>query len=156
MLSALPLGCPVPCRGDGSEEQLDLHAALVPNPACTFYMRVSGDRMHHHGIHDGDLVVIDRSVEPHAGAVVVVAHQGAFLMRQLLRQGEQWLLQPLRSSETPVTLDLEAEDRSGLFGVVVHVVHHLNKPRIRQLSRASSASDLSSSGLGIRPGGRSG
>lgn len=135
MLSALPLGCPVPCRGDGPGEQLDLHAALVPNPVCTFYMRVSGDRLRHHGIHDGDLVVIDRSVEPHDGAVVVVARHGVFLMRQLLRQGQQWLLQPLRSSEAPLVLDLEADNRSGLFGVVVHVVHHLNKPRARRVQR---------------------
>jgi DNA polymerase V len=135
MLAALPLGCPVPCRGDTPEEQIDLHAALVPNPVCTFYMRVSGHRLREHGIRDGDLVVIDRSVAPHAGAVVVVAHQGVFLMRQLLRQGSQWLLQPLRAGETAIALNLEAEDRSGLFGVVVHVVHHLNKPRRRRAQR---------------------
>ena len=46
--------------GDG----LDLHAALIPNPVCTFYMRASGNGMRQHGINDGDLMVIDRSVEP--------------------------------------------------------------------------------------------
>lgn len=125
MFSSLPLGQPIPCRGDAPEDQLDLHSALVPNPACTFFMRVSGDRMRDHGVHNGDLVVIDRSVEPHSGSVVVVAHQGVFLMRPLVRQGEQWLLHPLRATEVGIPLDLEADDRSGFFGVVVHVVHHL-------------------------------
>jgi DNA polymerase V len=50
-------------------------------------------------------------------------------MRPLLRQGEQWLLEPVRPEETAIPLDLEVFDRSGLFGVVVHAVHHLNKPR---------------------------
>jgi DNA polymerase V len=49
-------------------------------------MRASGNVMRQHGINDGDLVVIDRSVEPCSGHVVVVAHQGSFLMRPLLRQ----------------------------------------------------------------------
>ena len=70
-------------------EGLDLQAALIPNPVCTFYMRASGNGMRQHGINDGDLMVIDRSVEPCSGHVVVVAHQGSFLMRPLLRQGEQ-------------------------------------------------------------------
>ena len=54
-------------------------------------------------------------------------------MRPLLRQGEQWLLEPVRPGETAIPLDLEVFDRSGLFGVVVHAVHHLNKPRLRKI-----------------------
>jgi len=49
------------------------------------------------------------------------------LMRPLLRQGEQWLLEPVRPGEAAIPLDLEVFDRSGLFGVVVHAVHHLGK-----------------------------
>ncbi len=125
MLSDLPIGEPVPyCKGSLGEG-LDLHAALIPNPVCTFYMRVSGNGMRQHGIKDGDLMVIDRSVEPRSGNVVVVAHQGSFLMRPLLLQGEQWLLEPVRPGEAAIPLDLEVFDRSGLFGVVVHAVHHL-------------------------------
>ena len=96
-------------------------------------MRASGNGMRQHGINDGDLMVIDRSVEPCSGHVVVVAHQGSFVMRPLLRQGEQWLLEPLRPGEVAIPLDLEVFDRSGLFGVVVHAVHHLNKPRLRKI-----------------------
>jgi DNA polymerase V len=133
MLADLPIGEPVPYRQGSLDEDLDLHAALVPNPVCTFYMRVNGNRLRQHGIQDGDLMVIDRSVEPYSGHVVVVAHQGCFLMRPLLRQGEQWLLEPVRPEEVAIPLDLEVFDRSGLFGVVVHAVHHLNKPRLRKI-----------------------
>jgi DNA polymerase V len=133
MLADLPIGEPVPCRQDSLEEDLDLHAVLVPNPVCTFYMRVSGNGLRDHGIQDGDLLVIDRSVEPRSGHVVVVAHQGCFLLRPLRRQGEQWWLEPLRPGEAAIPLDLDSFDRSGLFGVVVHAVHHLNKPRLRKI-----------------------
>ena len=78
MLADLPIGEPVPYRQGSLGEDLDLHAALIPNPVCTFYMRVSGNGMRQHGIKDGDLMVIDRSVEPCSGHVVVVAHQGSF------------------------------------------------------------------------------
>ncbi|MCP9913074.1 hypothetical protein KBZ07_06595 [Cyanobium sp. BA20m-14] len=113
MLADLPIGGPVPYRQGSLGEDLDLHAALIPNPICTFYMRVSANRLRQHGIQDGDLMVIDRSVEPCSGHVVVVDHQGSFLLRQLLRQGEQWLLKPVGPGEAAVPLDLEVFDRSG-------------------------------------------
>ena len=76
---------------------------------------------------------VGRNAEPSSGHVIVVACQGSFLMRPLLRQGEQWLLEPVRPGEAAIPLDLEVFDRSGLFGVVVHAVHHLNKPRLRKI-----------------------
>ena len=76
---------------------------------------------------------VGRNAEPSSGHVIVVACQGSFLMRPLLRQGEQWLLEPVRPGEEAIPLDLEVFDRSGLFGVVVHAVHHLNKPRLRKI-----------------------
>ena len=76
---------------------------------------------------------VGRNAEPSSGHVIVVACQGSFLMRPLLRQGEQWLLEPVRPGEEAIPLDLEVFDRSGLFGVVVHAVHHLNKRRLRKI-----------------------
>ena len=76
---------------------------------------------------------VGRNAEPSSGHVIVVACQGSFLMRPLLRQGEQWLLEPVRPGEEAIPLDLEVFDRSGLFGVVVHAVHHLGKPRLRKI-----------------------
>ena len=55
------------------------------------------------------------------------------MLRPLLRHGEQWLLEAVRPGEAAIPLDLDVFDRSGLFGVVVHAVHHLNKPRLRKI-----------------------
>ena len=81
--------------------------------------------MQPYGIHGDDLVVIDRSLEPRSGDVVVAAHQGAFLMRPLRCLAGTWQLVPLRPAEESIPIDMDAFERSGLFGVVVHVVHHL-------------------------------
>jgi DNA polymerase V len=132
MLAALPLGQPIPCSVSSGAEGLDLHGALVPDPICSFYMRVSGHGLRSHGIHDGDLLVIDRSIEPRSGDVAIVAHQGVFLLRPLRRQGEQWLLEPQRPGEGVIVLDLESFERSGLFGVVAHAVHHLARSPSRR------------------------
>jgi DNA polymerase V len=132
MLAELPLGQPIPCSVSADEEGLDLHGALVPHPTCSFYMRVSGHGLRSHGIHDGDLLVIDRSVEPRSGDVVIVAHRGVFLLRPLRCEGEQWLLEPQRAGEGVIVLDLESFDRSGLFGVVAHAVHHLARSPSRR------------------------
>ena len=77
--------------------------------------------------------MVGRNAEPSSGHVIVVACQGSFLMRPLLRQGEQSFLEPVRPGEAAIPLNLEVFDRSGLFGVVVHAVHHLNKPRLRKI-----------------------
>ena len=132
MLAALPLEQPIPCSVSSGAEGLDLHGALVPAPICSFYMRVSGHGLRSHGIHDGDLLVIDRSIEPRSGDVAIVAHQGMFLLRPLRREGEQWLLEPQRPGEGVIVLDLESFDRSGLFGVVAHAVHHLARSPSRR------------------------
>ena len=73
------------------------------------------------------------TIRQRAGHVVIVAHQDSFVLRPLLRHGEQWLLEAVRPGEAAIPLDLDVFDRSGLFGVVVHAVHHLNKPRLRKI-----------------------
>jgi hypothetical protein len=55
-----------------------------------------------------------------------------FLLRLLRRQGEQWLLEPQRPGDGVIALDLESFDRSGLFGVVAHAVHHLARSPSRR------------------------
>ena len=62
------------------------------------------------------------------------------------------MLEPVRPGEAAIPLDLEVFDRSGLFGVVVHAVHHLNKPRLRKISSAAEAWHLLGEGASTRLG----
>ena len=131
MLDDLPLDLPVPFRDHDGRESLDLNALLTPRPIATFYMRVAGHGLRSHGVMDGDLLVIDRSILPAPGHLVVAEHRGEFLLRPLGRQGDQWVLEPVRPEELPIPVEIDNLDESPLFGVAVHAVHHMGPRETR-------------------------
>jgi len=123
-LAPVSAGFPSPAE-DYGEAQIDLNLELIPRPLSTFFMRVSGNAMAGDGILDGDLLVIDRSVEARVGLVVVATHGGTFIVRRLQRQrdgvgGGLLVASDGASAVIPLTSG-EAE----LWGVVIHAVHHL-------------------------------
>ncbi|EDY38053.1 peptidase family protein [Cyanobium sp. PCC 7001] len=120
-------GFPSPAD-DYVEASIDLNAALIPRPTSTFLMRVEGDAMRAAGIHHGDLLVIDRSVNARPGCTVVVVHDGRFLLRQLRGQRPPWQLVASDPAIAPMVLQ---DDDALIWGVVIHAVHHL-LPRRRQ------------------------
>ncbi|HAW97763.1 MAG TPA: DNA polymerase V [Opitutae bacterium] len=78
---------------DYLEGVLDLNSHLVREPAATFFVRARGDSMIDAGIHDGDLLVVDRSVEATDGKVVIVSVNGELTVKRLRRsKGKSWLL----------------------------------------------------------------
>lgn len=126
---AVCAGFPSPAD-DYVEGRIDLNVELIPRPLSTFFMRVSGDAMRGDGIVDGDLLVIDRSVDPRPGMVVVAVHAGAFLLRRLVRRDAQLWLVASDGARAPLKLSgdrngMEAEGGVELWGVVIHAVHHL-------------------------------
>jgi len=115
---------------DYVEARIDLNLELIPRPLSTFLMRACGDALRGDGIFDGDLLVIDRSVTPRPGQVVVATHQGAFILRRLgRRDGRLWLeasdgvspLIPLGPERDPADSPADTE----LWGVALHAIHHL-------------------------------
>ena len=65
------------------EPPLDLNGLLVKRPAATFFVRVQGDSMIGEGIHDGDLLVVDRSLRPASGDVIIACVDGDFTVKTL-------------------------------------------------------------------------
>ena len=132
-------GFPSPAD-DYVEGRIDLNVALIPRPLATFFMRVCGEAMRGDGIVDGDLLVIDRSVEARPGMVVVAVYEGAFVLRRLQRRGHHLWLVASDGVSPPIPLRIDPQERpqggpSGpavtgadaaeLWGVVRHAVHHL-------------------------------
>ncbi len=130
MLDDIPLDLPVPFR-DHDGREVDLNALLTPRPIATFYMRVAGHGLRNHGVMDGDLLVIDRSILPAPGHLVVAEHRGEFLLRPLAREDGQWILEPVRPGEMAIPVEVDNLDESPLFGVAVHAVHHLGPRETR-------------------------
>ena len=68
-----------PSAAEGYEDEpLNLHAWLVRNPAATFFYRVRGDHLCHEYIRDGSVLVVDRSVTPACGRLILIEDGGAF------------------------------------------------------------------------------
>ncbi|MDR2352601.1 MAG: translesion error-prone DNA polymerase V autoproteolytic subunit [Deltaproteobacteria bacterium] len=115
-------GFPSPAE-DYVEERLDLHKLLVRNPPATFFLRVSGDSMIGSGIHDGDLLVVDRSKSAENGKIVIAAWQGELAVKRLKIKDKRVFLVPENESfqEFEIT---ESEDMV-IWGVVTYVIHKL-------------------------------
>lgn len=105
------------------EGKLDLNHYLVPHPLATFFVRVSGDSMTGAGIHEGDLLIVDRSVEPRDGKVVIAVINGELLVKRLKYEGKQPYLMAEHRDYPPLKVT-EAMDFT-IWGVVTNVVHPL-------------------------------
>jgi DNA polymerase V len=120
--SRVAAGFPSPAD-DHLEDTLDLNEHLVRHPAATFFVRVQGDSMTGAGIHHGDLLVVDRSLEPKSGAIVIAVVNGELTVKRLkVDHGGVWLM-----PENPNYPPLEIKEGTDLmiWGVVAHVVHSL-------------------------------
>jgi len=116
----IPAGFPSPAD-DHLEDSVDLNEHLVHHPAATFFVRVEGDSMTGAGIQHGDLLVVDRALEPKSGAIVVAVIHGELTVKRLKIEGERvWLM-----AENPRYPPLEIKDGMDLviWGVVAHAVH---------------------------------
>ncbi|EPR44311.1 Peptidase S24/S26A/S26B, conserved region [Desulfovibrio sp. X2] len=119
-LAQVPAGFPSPAE-DYIDRRLDLNEHLVKNPAATFFVRVSGDSMRDAGITSGDILVVDRSLEPRDGAVVVAALDGELTVKRLRTRRGRLYLMPDNPDYAPVEIDPEASFT--VWGVVTFVIH---------------------------------
>ena len=120
-------GFPSPAD-DFIERSLDLNEQLVANPIATFFVRASGNSMDEAGIHDGDLLIVDRSVPPMHGMVVVAVIDGGLTVKRLTKRGTQMSLtsEPNKldqGSYVPIEVGEEAD--ATIWGVVTWSVHRL-------------------------------
>jgi DNA polymerase V len=117
-LSAVSAGFPSPAD-DFLDRPLDLNEHLIRNPAATFFVRVSGNSMLRAGIHNGDILIVDRSLDPTPGRIVIAAVDGELTVKRLVQEGERWLLVAENDGYPAIALD-EVGD-SLIWGVVRHV-----------------------------------
>jgi len=122
-LSPVAAGFPSPAE-DYLDRKLDLHNHLVRNHAATFFLRASGDSMIKAGILDGDLLVVDRSITPGNGSVVIAAVEGELTVKYLAQKNGRVLLVPA-NDEYP-ELDITEQEDAVIWGVVTYAIHKLN------------------------------
>lgn len=112
-------GFPSPAQ-DYIERRLDLNELCIEHPAATYFVRAAGDSMTGAGIYPGDVLVVDRSLEPRHGNIVIAAVAGEFVVKRL-----QLRPTPALVSENPAYNPLPVGDELDVFGVVTRVVRDL-------------------------------
>ena len=115
-------GFPSPAD-DHLDGQLDLNEFLIHHPAATFLMRASGRSMLGAGIHDGDILIVDRSLDPKDGMVVIAAVNGELTVKRLKTQRNRIFLEPENADYLPI--EIAEGDEMEIWGVVTNVIHPL-------------------------------
>lgn len=113
-------GFPSPSQ-DESKEVLDLNDLLIKRPAATFFLRVSGNSMIQAGIHDGDILVVDRSLKPISGKIVIASLNGELTVKRLEIKGKTLRLVAESKRYKPIDITEDADLR--IWGVVTSVIH---------------------------------
>lgn len=119
--SKVQAGFPSPAD-DHITNSLDLNAYLLPHPASTFLVQVTGESMIDVGIRDGDKLIVDKSLEATNGKIVIAVVCGEFTVKKLKLDAEGVVyLMPANKDFAPIKL---SED-SYVWGVVTHVIREV-------------------------------
>lgn len=109
-------GFPSPAE-DFAGQDLDIGAHLIRNPLATFFVRAEGNSMEGLGIHAGDILVVDRSIEARHGAIVMCLLDGGYTVKRLAIRGRRWELHSGHPDHPPIVLSPETELQ--VWGVVL-------------------------------------
>ena len=112
-------GFPSPAD-DHLDPPLDLNRELVRNPGATFFARVAGDSMQDDGIADGDLLVVDKSLEAYDGCVAVCFLDGEFTLKRLRMGQGKIVLMPANKRYKPIEIGQESD--FSVWGVVTYAI----------------------------------
>jgi DNA polymerase V len=112
-------GFPSPAD-DFKELRISIDQEVVRNEEATFYARVSGESMQGAGLDDGDLLVIDRSMEPQDNKIAVCYIDGAFTVKRLKVKVDCIYLMPENKNYKPIKVS--EEDQLQIWGIVTYVV----------------------------------
>ena len=106
---------------DYMERGIDLNEQLIRNKPATFFFRMKGDAMKDAGIFDGDVMIVDRSVKPVSGKIIVAILNGELLVRRFHKNFSSAFLIP--ENERFKSINLAAFSNFAVWGVVTYVIH---------------------------------
>lgn len=122
--SAIAAGFPSPAA-DYDNVKLDLNRELITNAASTFFAKVSGLSMVDDNIDDGDLLVVDKSIEPSDGCLAVCFLDGEFTLKRLKLTESGALLIPSNKDFKPI--EVTEENDFQVWGVVTYVIKKMSR-----------------------------
>ena len=112
-------GFPSPAD-DFKEVRISLDKELVKNKEATFYAKVSGDSMVGAGLDDGDLLVIDRSLNPENGKIAICFIDGDFTVKRIKKEKDKFYLMP--ENKKYKAIELNEDNELIIWGIVEYVI----------------------------------
>ena len=112
-------GFPSPAD-DFKEIRISLDKELIKNKEATFYARVDGDSMVGAGLEDGDLLVIDRSLDTKNGKIAVCLIDGDFTVKRIKKEKEKVYLMP--ENKKYKSTDIQEDNALTIWGIVTYVI----------------------------------
>ncbi len=122
--ACIAAGFPSPAD-DYIDSKIDLNQHLIRHPASTFCLRVSGESMTGSGVHNNDLLIVDRSINAKPGHVVVAILDGEFTLKRLMVNQDGFYLKASHP-EYP-EIDLRKHGDVQIWGVAIYSIHCLKK-----------------------------
>ena len=117
--SGVHAGFPSPAD-DFLEGSLDLNSLVIRHPEATFFARVEGDSMKDEGIVEGDILVVDKSIEPYDGCLAVAFVDGEFTLKRVRMEPNKILLVPANPKYK--VIEIFPDNEFSVWGVVRYVV----------------------------------
>ena len=120
--AGISAGFPSPA-GDFKQERISLDKELIKNKEATFFARVSGESMINAGLDDGDLIVIDRSLEPTNNKIAVCFIDGEFTVKRLQVKKNKIWLKPENTNYKAI--EVKENNELIIWGIVTNVIKKL-------------------------------
>jgi DNA polymerase V len=117
---SVPAGFPSPAD-DAMDLDLNLHDYLVRNPAQTFCVKAIGESMKDAGIQSGDVMLVDRAIEPENRSIVLAVIDSEFTVKRVNVSDKKLYLMPENENFTPIEITQEMDFE--VWGVVTYVIH---------------------------------
>ena len=115
--SSIEAGFPSP-----ADDHLDISLDLIKHPASTFYIYVKGDSMIEEGIYSGDIMVVDKSLNPKSNDIIIAVINGDFTVKKLYKKNNKLFLIPANKKYGLISITGEMDFQ--IWGVVTHTIHH--------------------------------
>ena len=116
-------GFPSPAD-DFKEIRISLDKELVKNKEATFYARVSGNSMENAGLSDGDLIVIDRALDPVKNKIAVCFLDGEFTVKRIIKKRNKFYLKPENENYSEIEINESSEFL--VWGIITYVIKKIN------------------------------
>tara|TARA_B100000609_G_C17129034_1_gene389133 strand:- start:155 stop:559 length:405 start_codon:yes stop_codon:yes gene_type:complete len=120
LADAVPAGFPSPAE-DYLDMDLNLHDYLVRNPAATFCVRVSGDSMMSANIKSGDVMVVDRALDPTNNSIVLAVLNGEFTVKRIKKRANELYLIADNEQYQPMKITKDVDFQ--VWGVITFIIH---------------------------------